>query len=114
MVKTSDNTNLLGVVRPVNTDKALSTKKISLAKKKYGIDIQFIPKAKNKFKKKRRTLSRWKRYKLFAESNRISRLGLRHWGTKKKNWIFAKFDKKTKTLRYTDEEYRRCNIVDNE
>jgi hypothetical protein len=114
MVKTSDNTNLLGVIRPADIDKALSPKKIGLGRKKYGIDIHFIPKAKNKFKKKRRILSRWKRYKVLAESNRISRLGLRHWGTKEKNWIFAKFDKKIETLRYTDEEYQMCNILDSE
>jgi len=114
MVKSSQNANLLGIVRPADIDKTPAPSKVGAIRKKYGINIQFIPKAKNKFKRKRRILSRWKKYKVFADSNRISRLGLRHWGKKEKAWIFAKFNKKPQTLRYTDEEYRSCNIVDSE
>lgn len=114
MVKTTNKTNLLGVVRLTDKDKVPPAQKIGLTRKKYGINIHFIPKAKKKFKKKRRILSRWKRYKVFADSNRISRLGLTHWGTKKKTWIFAKLNKKLKPLRYTDEEYQTCNIVNSE
>jgi len=114
MVKTSYNEDLLGVIHPAEIKKTPAPSIFGQTRKKYGINIRFIPKAKNRFKKKRRILSRWTRHKVFAASNRISRLGLEHWGKKEKAWIFAKFDKKLKILRYTDDEYRSCNIVDND
>jgi len=115
MVKTAEKkSDLLGVVRPPGKVKRPIARKNSGPRKKYGLNLHLIPQAKSKFKKKRRVVSRWKRFKVQSEDTQISRLGLTQWSKVEKPWLFSKFNIKLTALRYTDSEYQKCNIVHTE